>query len=571
MPTVNPRGRQPIGVEQPPGSGTNYPFVRPSSDIQYLLGDLFVSFDDLDDVIEFPLKVVWLYGFGSNAVAPPAGWPAPTHSQDIIVADANDVVVFDSTTATTFTTDPWDSRLLILEWTTTDKILRCVQHTAWTQSDIDAGLDKTYDDYIEPTNGILQVDTWFKMPKRVTSLAVGLTTVEATRVVTFNEGYNMQLASTAEEAAVFLPTLAGSKPLSPGVRKSRPLSIHAIAGEGLGVFPGCADQELTLKTVNRIAGNPHQNFTYDSEGCIRSQRPVGLVSSNPREFDYASFLLSAPQAKAAIETLNDCQNCCDCTYFAQTYQGIKRQWYLYKAVADSAELTRDLFQQNIDRWEVQKAIRETDTVRIRVNMDGNCKVNWGFAHCNASRCCIYDVQADVTFLYYLNGVLTQPTICGYDCEKSEIDGSGQCNNGPEPIVMDVDETGQHAYVYWDYADPQTVTTVRGRFCFPDCKNVDTDALKIRMHVAISWENSGPDPANGNDCVYPLLVDTDYPQDVRDTWTALGVPVPAFGRAQSITPLQTVSSVNPYCERCGCAEPDCFDDASASSLACGEIS
>lgn len=145
---ANTRGRQPIGVNQPPGGGTNYPFVQPSSDIQYLLGDLFVSFDDLDDTYVFPLKVSWMYGFGTNAVAPPAGYPAPTHAQDIIVTDANDVVVFDSTTATKFTSDVWDSRLLILEWTNTDSILRCVQHTEWTQADIDDGLDKVYDDYI---------------------------------------------------------------------------------------------------------------------------------------------------------------------------------------------------------------------------------------------------------------------------------------------------------------------------------------------------------------------------------------------------------------------------------------
>ena len=93
MPVADPQGRQPIGVDQPPGSGTNYPFVQPSLDIQYLLGDLFLSFDDLSDTYEFPLKVSWLFGFGVTVVAPPAGYPTPTHARDIIVTDVNDVVV----------------------------------------------------------------------------------------------------------------------------------------------------------------------------------------------------------------------------------------------------------------------------------------------------------------------------------------------------------------------------------------------------------------------------------------------------------------------------------------------
>lgn len=551
---ANTRGRQPIGVNQPPGGGTNYPFVQPSSDIQYLLGDLFVSFDDLDDTYVFPLKVSWMYGFGTNAVAPPAGYPAPTHAQDIIVTDANDVVVFDSTTATKFTSDVWDSRLLILEWTNTDSILRCVQHTEWTQADIDDGLDKVYDDYIEPTNGILQVDTWFKMPKRITSLQIGLNTVEQTNVITFSEGYNMSLGQPGLVVVNDpLPSFGGSKSLVPGVRKSTSLEFASEPGAGLGTFPGCTDQTQDLKTINKIRSNDYQNFTYDTEGCIRSQRPVGLVSSSPREFDYASFVLPPAGAASAIETLNDCQNCCDCTYFAQTYQGLKRQWFLYRDVAEVAEEARDLYQSNIDRWEVQKAIREANSLRVRINMDGNCKVSWGFAHCNSSKCCITGVQADITFLYYLNGVLTTPTTPGFDCGGTELDGSAQCDE-PEVIVLDVNETGQHAQAFWDYADPQYVTSVAGRFCFPDCSSVEEDALKVRLHVVISWEFSNDDPSTGEPCTYPLLESSDYDSDVLSTWTTLGVAVPDFGRVQAITPLKSVSPDNPLCLRCDC-EPE----------------
>ena len=188
----NPRGRQPIAVNQPPGGGSLYPFVNPSPDILYLLGDFFVSFDDLSDEIVYPLRVAWMYGFGTNSVSPPSGWPTPTHSHDLVVVDANDVIVFNSTLATRFTHSTWDNRLLILEWTNADRVCRCTKFTAWTQADIDDGQTITYDNYIEPVNGELQADCWYKLPKRITSVQVGLTNIKHKRIK-LSEGYNVTL------------------------------------------------------------------------------------------------------------------------------------------------------------------------------------------------------------------------------------------------------------------------------------------------------------------------------------------------------------------------------------------
>ena len=94
--------RQPIGVNQPPSGGTNYPFVRPSEDIQYLLGDVYLSYPDDSYTYEYPLRIEWLYGFGTAPVTPPAGYPTPTHTHDVIIKDANDVTVFDSTLADSY-------------------------------------------------------------------------------------------------------------------------------------------------------------------------------------------------------------------------------------------------------------------------------------------------------------------------------------------------------------------------------------------------------------------------------------------------------------------------------------
>jgi len=563
---ANTRGRQPIGFNQPPGGGTNYPFVTPSSDIQYLLGDFFVCFDDLLDTFEYPLKVSWLYGFGTNPVSPPSGYPTPTHTHDVIVVDANDVTVFDSTQADTFTSSTWDNRLRILEWKADDKVLRCTQHYEWTAEDIRDGQSKVYDDYIEPQDGTLQADTWYKMPKRVSSIQVGLTNVRGTAVA-LKEGYNMQLTegSAVNIADIEIPRFGFTtqKDLVAGKRLSNRISLSAVPGAGLGVFPGCVGTETELKTINGVRSSDYQNFTWDSEGCIRNQRPVGLVSADPREFSYASVALpSAEEAASAIEMLNDCQNCCQCTYFAQTYQGLKRQWFLYKDVATSAEAARDGYSTSRDRWIEQKSIREADTLRLYVRQDGDCKISWGLAHCNASKCCLVNVQIRLIWLYYRDGVLEQPTIAGYDCQKTEIDGSAQCS-GPEPFVLSYDAVGASATGSWDYADPYSVTTLSGRHCFPDGFDAAEQEIRVKLYAAVSWETT-QNPDTGEECSYPPprteasdIIDwyNAYDPDVLSFWSTLGQSARALlaegYRVQKITPLSTLDAGNPYCNRCQC--------------------
>jgi hypothetical protein len=443
--------------------------------------------------------------------------------------------------------------LRINEWVVGEKVCRTVTHNEWTQADIDEGFDFLYDDYLEPTNGILNGDAWYELPKRVTSLQVGLTNVAQTRVV-LDEGYNMALEylETPVTPVLDLPSFNATQQVIPGTRVTNRISLAAEVGAGLGVFPGCVDAEQYIRTINRVRGNTHQNFGYDSEGCIRTQRPVGLTSLSPREFDYASFELKPEDSASAIEVLNDCQNCCECEYFARTYQGIKRQWFLHQDIAELAEATRDQYSDNRDRWLVQKAIREADTLRLRVSVDGNCKISWGFAHCNASKCCLNNITVQLTWLYYVNGILQSPSKVGYDCEKTELDGSAQCD-GPEKIVIDMDETGRHAFALWDYSDPQTVTTLQGRHCFPDCADLEPEALKVRLHAVIYWGSSGLNPNNDEACVYPELTEPDYPADVVTTWNELGIAIPT-GRAQKLTPLLPVSDANPYCDRCPCTEP-----------------
>lgn len=562
--TTHTRGRQPIAVDQPTGGGSNYPFSRPSDDIKQLIGDLFVSFDDLDDLIEFPIRVAWMAGFGSIAVSPITGYPSQVNSHDMLLLDANDVVVFNSTHANKFTSSVWDNRLLVLEWTVDDvNILRCVKHVAWTAEDFISGQYRQYDNHIVPDNGLLSIECCYKLPKRVTSIQVGLTSFRGSSV-SIQEGYNIgltqpQTISPIDGSSINLGLTSIQKPLVVGSRKSTKVQISAEPGSGLGAFPGCVSTARDIKTINRVASNSFQNFTFDSSGCIRLQRVVSLTSAEPREFGYGALSLSSTEARAAIELHNNCKPCCDCLYFARTYQGLKRQWFLYRAIGVNAENVRDTYKNNVDRWLTQKNIRESDTLRNLIQSDGECKVSWGVAHCNASKCCLVNVTLTMTWLYYINGILQPTTIPGYDCLKTKIDGSAQCD-GPENIILDKPGTtpdGRLFKVSWAYSDPQSVTTVQGRICLPDCRNLAAEDLKVKLHTVVSWENSSLNPNDGQVCNYNEISFDDLPDDVKTTWDQNGYEAPAQPiRAQKLSPLLTVTEMNRFCESCACeGSPD----------------
>jgi hypothetical protein len=569
---INVRGRQPIGVDQPEGSGSDFPFVRPSYDVQQLFGDLFLSFDDLDDVVSYPLKVSWCYGFGDVNNTPPVGYPTPTHDYDIVITDANDLTVFDSTQASTMYTSIWDDRLLIVEWQNpTGGVCRVVNYLAWTQDDVDQGIVRDYDKYLEVTDGELQASCWYKIPKRLRSIQVGVNNFSSSKLITFEEGYNMELAQGdgAEFPAIQFPNLGNTNELVAGTRASNPLRISAEVGAGLGVFPGCGDVTPEVKTINGVGSSGYQNFTLDSEGCIRNQRPVGLVSTTPREFDYNA---TAPpwwsevpptkaEASAAVEFLNDCKNCCDCEYFAQTYQGIKRQWFLYRDVAEQAEETRDTYQQNIDRWETQKTIREREALRTIVQTDGNCKMSFGFGWCQASKCCVTGVSIWATWLQYVNGVLTKPALDILDCEATDLTGPAECDGigrrttlAPWPL----DTSGRIYGLGLPSVDPQTVVTLSGRFCFRDCNaySGESDAVKTQLHMFVTFNGIRPDPATGIPCNLPLISDMAIPSDVQAVWTEENFTAPTTGYGyQIVSDLVPVSSSDPNCIRCDCIDSD----------------
>lgn len=561
--------RNPIGFNQPPGSGDLYPFVNPSPDITNLLGDFFVSFDDLTDEVVLPLRVAWLAGFGDLPVVGSPylieptdelpGWPVPQNEYDVVVLDDNDRVVFDSTTAS-LTTTIWAARLRILEWRTSSAVCRGVMHLPALDPEADAGHIRDYSAIILPENGELQIDTWYKLPKRVMSLTVNGTTYSR-RFFAFQEGYNVTMTHVTEPsiATFVLPSFTPATTLATGTRVTNQIQIEAVPGTGQGTVPGCSETTQDLRTINNIRSDDHQNFLYDGEGCIRTHRPVSLLGSSPRTFGYASadpVITTKPnptaQAQAAIETSNDCTNCCDCVYFAQTYQGIKRQWYLFQDVAHAAEDVRDIYAKNRDRWLVQKQIREESKLRVRLVTDGKGKVSWGVVFCNASKCCLTDVSLQLIFYQIVDGIYRAPTKDQYSCLPTLIEGSRQCD-GPESIDPDIDTAarGQVIRYNWDYSDPQSSTTLYGRHYIPDALDHPEGSVAMRLWASLTWGGTVWDPVTQSDCVFTTYQSFNIDPQLQAFLTAQGVTLPSPLYDQVGTAVVPVSSLNSLCIRGNC--------------------
>lgn len=548
---TDPRGRQPIGVNQPPNSGNLYPFVSPSTDIQQLFADFFVSFENSDDQVKYPLHVAWLYGFGTDVVSPFPGRPTPTHAYDLVVEDDDGNVVFDSTLADNYTTKDWDNRLRIIEWTNSDAVCRCVVHTQWTPEDVTDGIARTYGDNIQPVNGQLYAECYYELPKRVRSIIVGNETVTA-KSLTIQNGYNFDL-TVAEPIVTESPAvdLFGEVGLIEASRKSTKVQLSAAPGSGLGVFPGCVDTTTVLRTINKVRSDTHNNFTLDSEGCIRQHRPVALTSSNPRSFSYSSGILAPNQARATLKLSNDCRNCCDCEYYARTYQGLKRQWRLYKDIAHTAEEARDFYKANKDRWLAEKAIREKDFIRVSLATDADCKVRWGVSLCNPTNCCLLNIKIQIFFLPYSFNVLSYGENA-FSCPSTYLEASSTCQQ-PLPVMPQTLDAEKHVQLYTvDYADPQSVTLLYGKQCLPSCFDNPVGTFEVAIGVVAYWENQAP--IDGQ-CKPMTNIAHELEGDIVSFCGIVGIPVPTEVYGQALSVRRKMLGNTDGCLSCNCQPED----------------
>jgi hypothetical protein len=377
MPVVANGGRG-IGVE---AQGTNFPFTDPSPDIEGLFADFYLSHQVRE--IKLPLRISWMRGM----TQPPGSGTDPIEldgiglevddsllllgaeeaiQPDLIVLDANDLVVFDSTSATFRDVRTWSSRFYVLEWRTALAECRAVLHAgANDEEDV-----QSYPDEFEPENATLDERASDLLPKRVLSLTVnGVTFDQAVEIV---QGYNLAISPT---------TAAAGKSRRARTR----LVISAEPGSGSGRFPSCEETDTVIRQVNNVGPDAQGNLILSAADCYWLERPVT---------NDGSFATPVP---ATLQLNSNCGTCCECSDYENTYQGVRRLHATFKDIGSRASYVKGVFKDNIERWERERACRKQHPTKVNAlaNPGGYLDVAAGFT--NVESLSKYDVELHLTF------------------------------------------------------------------------------------------------------------------------------------------------------------------------------
>jgi hypothetical protein len=403
-----PNGRKGIGLNQPQ-SGLDYPLVAPSADIQYLLADFYLAYEDLAQEFIGPLRIKWLYGVGCAPATKPAWAPTPTHAADIVVVDATNTVVFDSTalgsdaTYRQFSTWCWGLRknsaacgptydYKIYEWIGNAAVCRIVVYQTWPESSNDADEDaaRHYAIHLAPTSAVIDERAVYKMPRRVNSLILP------------NVGNGVTITRGGADIVAGLNTdIVTSDQETRGSRLTRQITLAAIPGAGAGKYIDCQEDNPPIRSIN---GLPGPKIVITANDCLWARTPTVVTPANTL----------TPQKSANAATLqlgSNCQACCTCNDYVDlaTYMNNTRD--RYKLVGDDVSNVLLLHSDNIARWTDQRQCRLQEPLKVCMTAQRCPYLDVVVQYCNNCEACAKDVVLNIAFTAS-NGAVGEP-VCGY--------------------------------------------------------------------------------------------------------------------------------------------------------------
>lgn len=202
-------------INQSPGGGTDYPFLR-ESPLAGIVLDVYVHCAPGT----FRLPFLLTTGTGPPDV--------------FIVYDADGSEIANCATGEgEYTSTAWGSRTVHM-WTTATFVFRVVVATPMLVS------------------GDVELD-----PRTFHAIVPGVDAIVAngdtlTGDVTLRDGYNTSVIA------------------------NNVIGISAVPGSGRGRSPGCQDPTPLLRQINRVAGDAQKNFTLSFDPCFRAQRPLAF-------------------------------------------------------------------------------------------------------------------------------------------------------------------------------------------------------------------------------------------------------------------------------------------------------
>lgn len=378
--TYSPRGRQGIGVIQPQ-SGLDYPLIAPSPDVRYLLADCYFEYDDpgfygVGNIAQHPLRIKWLYGLGCQENDPISGMPTPTHAADILIVDANDNVVFDSTDLgpdtnyQRFSVKDWGEDYTLYEWLCQKSVCRIVAHKNWSPDEVAA---VHYPRHLAPTSAILDERAVYKMPQRVTALKVLNSTLRRSAAV-FKAGYNVALLTGTQEVV--------------GLRNRTEITLNVT---DTAEYSDCAEDKPTyIYSINGIRANKYGQFFITGDKCIFARVPT--TGNND---DTVSRFKVAGVTPIFIDS--DCPACCDCADYVNTALYMNRVRNQYLRVGKRAHDVKLLHEENINRWLEQRTCRLNKPLRLSLSPLSCPYMEVILQFCNQCPECVENVVLTVTF------------------------------------------------------------------------------------------------------------------------------------------------------------------------------
>lgn len=480
-------GRKGIGVVQPL-AGTDFPLVAPTEDVRYLLADFCLSYDDPADydpeVSAFaqPFRLAWLFGFGCLPTTIPAADeslgtssssaatfpPTPEHTQDLLVLDANDRVVFDSTQSTAFAERAWGSRLHLYLWESAGTTCRLVTHTAWSRNDNPTPRD--YPVEFAPENGELDARGIHRSPKRVTAIRVLLDTVRDS-AIEFHPGYNMAITA--------------SSPKARGLRSYRQIEFTATPGGGLGVYPGCVPTALYIRSINGQRPTPHGDFYLAATDCYYIRQPL-LTDDETGDSRPATTLPpydrveeGLPAAEAGTSTSatgwpligdvndghlkfgNDCAPCCDCADYVEVGTDMNTLRDDYAGLGDTVSNSADEYRGARDAWAAVRECQLNQPLRLVLQAQFSPFIDVGLQLLNSTGACLRNVTLSVTLATAPAGGTAQ-VVTGYTFISNPQGGTDRYTiSGAWPSFS----------AHWDSVPAHGNVSARFRLRFSNCGGV----------------------------------------------------------------------------------------------------
>jgi hypothetical protein len=340
-------------------NGTDFPFVKPSTDIKGLFEDLHLCYEG---EFALPLRVSLVSGFDASN---------PANSL-VEIRDSENALVFSTLSAIDNDISAWGSRRLVYVWRNNSAVLTVVQYSDTViEAASSSSSSSDGSSSFVPTSAVLDERTYLRDVIKVNKIKLGA--VEIAGDINLVGGNN------------FVFNLLGATSVE-GRRKVNRVQVAATPGTGTGIFPECPEDCIQggIKTVNGVKPDSYGNISIATKECYWT----GLEGTGDAT-DYTAT------TTGQIDFNNNCSPCCECNDFVKTYEGIRRLHTKFKAIGSRSMTVRGQHYANQNRWSAARTCREENSIRIFALPLEGAKTSILVSFCNVSQVTIGPIRLEV--------------------------------------------------------------------------------------------------------------------------------------------------------------------------------